>query len=191
MDCPHCGEENLLGAVSCMACGKSLFDVPGSAPGATGSGTALVGSRAPPPRDSDATLDPGGGPSAARMGSEGLPRCRVCLEPFDRSSRDPTGDTCPSCRRIASQGGDAGQNQVQFAPQPEMSAEYLQRLGSKTLRPSREMNVRVGLRKGPVAVLVGIVLVLVGLAVVKFAPRSDRFASQVADVARTETRVIR
>jgi hypothetical protein len=116
-----------------------------------------------------------------------LPRCRVCLELFDRPARDASSDTCASCRQIVAQGGNQGQNDVLFAPQPEMHSEYTQRLGSKDLRPQREMHLKVGLRRGPVAILVGIVLALVGTAVVYLKPKTDHFSMYVADVAPKES----
>lgn len=180
MDCPHCGEENLLGAVSCMACGQSLFAMPGSNSGAAAK-EAPVSSAAPrfPDPEPEARSTP---PPDA-----GSARCRVCLDPFERSARDPLGDTCPTCRNISKGGGDAGENQVQFAPQPEVHADYVSRLGDKSLRPQREMNLKVGVRKGPVAVLVGLLLVVVGLAVVHFKPQSDHTSVYFDDVKSVET----
>lgn len=182
MDCPHCGEENLLGAVSCMACGKSLFEAPEGFGSAAAPAAGPRPARDPPPR----YADPPPGP-AQKSASEGLPRCRVCLEPFERSLRGPQSDTCSSCRHIVAQGGDQGQNDIQFAPQPEMHSEYTQRLGSKDLRPPREMHLKVGIRKGPVAILVGLLLVIVGTAVVYLKPKSDHFSMYVVETAPKET----
>ena len=136
MDCPHCGEENLLGAVQCMACGKSLF-VPAGAAQKSDARTASHhdAARRPEPHASD----PGPEPPDRKFGSESLPRCRVCLEPFDRSPRDGgwTRDAFLSARTLLSN-GESGQRYSFFGSYPRLARE-LGRLSSRSAADRREL----------------------------------------------------
>ena len=188
MDCPHCGEENLLGVVNCMACGKSMFSMENmgvsaepSMPSPSASAASSVDRRDAAPPFPNPEPPPG---SASQ--DEGGARCRVCLEPFERPSNDPLASTCASCSNFAKGGGDFGENQVQLAYSPEVHDEYASRLGDKSLRPAREMKLKMGVRKGRVAVIVALFLILATVAVVYLMPESDHTAVYFTDVRPEE-----
>jgi hypothetical protein len=180
MECPHCGEENLLGAVNCMACGGSMFALPDQGAAEAPVQPAIqVAAPFPEP------ATPESPPPQAEVTAGA--RCKVCLEPFE-ATPGSIDSICASCRSIGNPGGDLGPNQVQMPPaQPEWREGYADRLGSSDLRPQRVMNLKVGLRRGPIAVLVGIVLAIAGFAVVKFNGGSDHMAVYFNEVTPKES----
>ncbi len=80
MECPSCGEDNLLGAKVCMSCGAKLTFEFAAPPIAS----------PPPPAE----------PAAAPTGAPGMQTviCPLCSEPFKRAAGDDQA-ACSTCRK--------------------------------------------------------------------------------------------
>ncbi len=195
MQCPHCSEENLLGASICAACGRNMRSMPAFRPTASATGTALKGagsSRSPSesslPSDASSSAvvvprslavaeaprgdEPPEAPPRPEMApppaTPALPvqsLCRACLQAFDRAAWDTGTTLCPSCRSMAPSIGDSGQNDVRFHPATEEREGVDPRSGGAIQR-KRPVEKRVSLRRGPIAIAVGSVLAVVGMGIV-------------------------
>jgi hypothetical protein len=180
MDCPHCGEENLVGARICGSCGRNMTAQPAFRP------TASPTSRALPPvsQETDDTVsDPAiesAGPSAREGPVQSL--CRVCLSAFDRRPEQTGAPICPTCRESLPSEADAGRNDVQIHPNARTDAAVDPRL--RSAHPRRPpVSVRTRSRTGPVVALVGLVLGLSSMGVVAWTAREkDPAGEYFADV---------
>lgn len=131
-------------------------------------------------------------PPASEALEQGL--CRICRSPFDRTP-GATGDAaavCQSCRTLAHDVAQMAPNDVQIHPgiDGQPTEGFAQRLGSADLRPKPIRTKKAGLRLGPVTAVAGLVLAVVGLAVVTIARREpDRAAEILGDVRPQEVTV--
>jgi hypothetical protein len=200
MDCPHCGEENLIGAKICASCGRNMMSLPAFRATASPTKTQLppwedatqtqvpttrgepppdsAGGRDRPPdwADPERQVEPlsASGADAPTERGATLPvqvLCRVCLEQFDRKPEDTGAPICHRCRGFApSGGGDAGENEVRLHPNSQDQPDVDPRLGSPVPR-MKPVAKRASLRVGVVASIVGLVLVLGALGVVAVVTR--------------------
>lgn len=207
MDCPHCGEENLVGARICAVCGKRMVGAPPPMlPDANATATQAPFSQLPtepklnyagavetqamgdpspreekfvPPAPSD--LPPG--PAASPVGA----LCRVCQEGFERRPDETGVPICPGCRQFApAAGGDAGVNEVQLHPATQEQPGVDPRAGSAILKKKPVVR-RASLRAGPIAAVAGLVLVVCGVGVVLYVKRDkDPAAEYLRDVKPEE-----
>lgn len=203
MDCPHCGVENLIGATRCAACGKSMVTRPKflpteqALPTDTAIHAAPRAQRSPTVRSTAEQMAampvapwepppsaPAAGPDPAGQFST---MCRVCREPFDRAPDTPDETICGSCRSLSAQVERMAPNEVQIAPATaaEGEAEFRNRLGSSALRPKPIAQRKVGLRAGPVAAIVGLVLGVAGLAVVLVTSHEPDRAAQILGAVKS------
>jgi hypothetical protein len=145
MDCPHCGVENLLGAKKCVACGKATLS-------------------GPPPGAFEEPARTSAEPSAAPA-SGGSAICRVCMEGFDG---DPSDDVpiCPICRGFES---GAGAPAARSAAPSDPTVAYGSAPDAK--RRPKPVERRTTLRRGPIAAIVGLVIVVSALGVISYARR--------------------
>jgi hypothetical protein len=199
MDCPHCGAESLLGAKICSACGKNMMVAPRFQPHATvpaakpadATATQAPFSQLPtepniPPQlaAAAAALPPAPSAPPAAPAPSGPPVaaiCRVCQEGFDRPEGETGTPICTACRQFATaDGGDAGPNEVTLHPATQPQPGVDPKAGSAIRR--RPVVRRASLRAGPVAAVVGLVLVAAGFAVVKWIARDvDPAAEYLGD----------
>jgi hypothetical protein len=198
MDCPHCGEESLLGARICAACGRNMLSAPPPfQPDANATATQAPFSQMPtepklPQSVADAQAAAPSAPRApaAPPATEGGPpvqtMCRVCQEGFDRPHDETGVPICPACRQFAPVGGgDAGVNDVTMHPATQTQPGVDPRSGGAIAR--RKPVRRASLRVGPIAATAGLVLVLSSLAVVVYVRRDvDPAAEYLADVRRED-----
>lgn len=206
MECPHCGTDNLLGALTCMNCRKGMLDdvlAPVEAhadvrdasddpPGPRDAARKPVASMDPPPWAHDPAddrgLDDDRGFDTAVAADAG-PRevmCRICLGPFLRAA-DDTVNMCPHCRGIDVGGADLGRNDV-ILPGSQYDAppgqDFQSRMSGGELKPRIYGERKARLRTGPVVFVV--VLAIAGLAWAAYAlwPRSSRTDEYIRDVKR-------
>src|SRR5258707_1204365 len=140
MDCPHCGEEALLGSKICLSCGRNMMTLPAFRPTASATSTQLEAPPRPPADphlSSSATqtllispapgtpvptlppppLSPDAPPPERGQSLPVQALCRVCLEQFEKKPEDVNVVICSRCRNFAPVGGgDAGRNDVMFHP---------------------------------------------------------------------------
>jgi hypothetical protein len=196
MDCPHCGEESLLGARVCAACGYKLVAAPPPRPEPAATVTQAPFSQLPtepkiapsvavtraaiPPASPKAPAPPStpDGPPEPAM-------CRVCQESFDRPRGETGVPICPSCRQFASAGGDPGVNDVKLHPATQTQEGVDPRAGGAI--PRRRPARRSSLRTGPIAAVAGLALIASTLGFVMYARRDvDPAAAYLADVRRED-----
>lgn len=183
MDCPHCGTENLIGASLCAACGKSMVSrpkfaaAPHAAPAAT-PGVQHWNEPAPTPAPASAPE-----PQMSAI-------CRACRTPFDRTDSAPDAAYCPSCSSVAAT--VAKQEPVPLpdsaapAAEEQVPAGAAHRAGGADVRPRRVTVRRAGLRAGPVAAVVGLVLGLATLGVVAVRSHEPDRAGEILGSVRAE-----
>ena len=207
MDCPHCNEENLIGARICGACGQSMLTLPTPQPGAS-----PTRAQAPPWQEPTQTVFAPGPRHAAMPDPEradvavatedspagergpSLPvqaMCRVCMNPFDRKPQDKGAPICSDCRSFApTQGGDAGPNDIKMHPATQDQPGVDPRLGMPMPR-MKPVAKKVTLRAGPVAAVAGAVLVAIGMGVTSVVTREkDPVADYLADAKPEDAPVV-
>lgn len=195
MDCPHCGIENLIGARVCAACGKSMVAAPrgfAAQPNADAPAPA-VPTRSPTIRSATDELHAppkawGAGPSPAPVERHDEPQqalCRICQSPFDLAEGASGAPVCPSCRSLSAQVGQMAPNEVQLHPATEPIADFASAMSSAP-RPKPILNKQIGVRTGPVVAVAGLVLGLVGLAVVSFANREVDRSKEIVGPTRPD-----
>jgi hypothetical protein len=198
MECPHCGEESLLGARICAACGRNMLSAPPPfRPDPNATATQAPFSQLPtepklPPSVAAAyaAVPPApAAPSAPAPATSGPPAhaiCRVCQEGFERPAADAGVPICQACRQFAPVGGgDAGVNEVTFHPATQTQPGVDPRSGNAIAR--RKTVRRASLRAGPIAAVIGFALVTSSLGVVAYVRRDvDPAAEYLADVRPEE-----
>jgi hypothetical protein len=197
MDCPHCGEENLLGAKICVSCGRNMRSLPAFRPNASATSTQAAARQAPvvdetgpePPTALGAASASAPPPRGKSPPVHAL--CRVCLDGFDRRADDVDVTMCPKCRSFAPvAGGDAGQNDVTFHPASQEQPGVDPRAGSALPRP-RPVAKRATLRTGPVVAAACLAVGLLTTAVVVAAGREkDPAAECLAEVKREDATLV-
>lgn len=196
MECTHCGADNLMGAMTCIACSRSLFDVPADARPVPASQPAAAAAAdperpwltdAPPPRtygkidhgyDALQTPTPAPVPPPPTQ-STGGGLCSVCLAPLPLDAPAPVEGraVCEPCQNLASP-EELAENDVHLHPATgqeiaDPEAQFRESLGSSKARP-RARQPKPSLRVAPILVLVGLFLCLVTGAVVVFQEEPNR-----------------
>jgi hypothetical protein len=214
MDCPHCGEEALLGSKICLSCGRNMMTLPAFRPSASATSTQLevpgLQPPQPPTHDFSASptqtllISPAPGTPIPTLPpptpspdappperGQSLPvqaLCRICLESFDKKPEDVNVAICSRCRNFAPQGGgDAGQNDVMFHPNAAPQADVDPRSMPRMKPVAKRSTVRVG----AVVAAAGLVLGLVGVGVIAITSREkDPIADYLVEVKQEDAKFV-
>ncbi len=150
MECPKCGEDNLIGARKCMACGADMFgDIappPVLPPAARAKPEAQEDE--PDPAAAFPALHRSAPPSAAAGGGTGMETavCSTCTQSFERFAGDTGQTKCMKCRAAELKSPAVGGT----SPEDEAGVvAFGQRMGTSAFRP-KPVEKTAGIRWGPI-----------------------------------------
>jgi len=197
MICPHCGDENLLGRVTCMSCAKSLLgdvtgpagmsspfaaDVTSTSSNDEDAAPNVSAAMAPPPWEASPV------PPAPAVAQREEIMCRICMTPFERPQGAGNVRMCPDCSTFDTSGADSGENEVSLSGSPALPGQdFGSRMGTADFRPAIKGAHKAGLRRGPLVIFIGLFLALVGVAVVKFTKETHRTDTYFREIKPVET----